>query len=83
MGYMDRSQVEQTAVTVLTTILKHPLGAMPDVSRQNTASWDSLKHIEIMFALEDELGVEFSEDELIKLDSVGKIVDAVMGKYAA
>jgi acyl carrier protein len=80
---MDRSRVEQTAVTVLKTLLKHPFDGSADMTRQNTASWDSLKHIEIMFALEDELGVEFSEEELAKLDSVNKIVDAVMVKHAA
>ncbi len=80
---MDRIQIEQTVLAVLTTILNHPLPDGADITRLNTAGWDSLKNIQIMFALEDELGVEFSEDELAKLDSVSKIVDAVMAKNAA
>jgi acyl carrier protein len=79
---MDRQQVEHTVRTVLTVVLKEPLNST-EVTRQNTASWDSLKHIEIMFALEDELKTQFSEEELAALDSVKKIVDAVLSKHAA
>jgi acyl carrier protein len=80
---MDRSHIEQTVLTILTTILKHPLEGTAEVTRENTATWDSLKHIEIMFALEDELGAEFSEEELVSLNSVTKIVDTVLAKHAA
>lgn len=79
---MDCTAIEQTVMMVLTAVLKHPLEAAEDVSRQNTTSWDSLKHAQIMFALEEELHVKFSEEELINLDSVGKIVDAVLAKHA-
>lgn len=80
---MDRIQVEQTVLVVLAAVLKRPFHDGADITRQNTPSWDSLKHIEVMFALEDELGTEFSEEELAKLDSVTKIVDAVLAKHAA
>lgn len=80
---MDRIQIEQTVLAVLSTILKRPFSDSTDITRQSTANWDSLKHIEIMFALEDELGTEFSEEELVSLDSVSKIVDAVSAKHAA
>lgn len=80
---MDRIQIEQTVLAVLTAILKRPFSDSTDITRQSTANWDSLKHIEIMFALEEELGTEFSEEELVSLDSMSKIVDAVSAKHAA
>lgn len=80
---MNRNQVEQIVLIVLTTILKQPLEAGAEITRSNTPNWDSLKHIEIMFALEDKLCTEFSEEELSLLDSVTKIVDAALAKYAA
>jgi acyl carrier protein len=80
---MNRIQIEQTVLAVLTTILKRPFSDSTDITRQSTANWDSLKHIEIMFALEEELGTEFSEEELVSLDSVAKIVEAVSAKHAA
>lgn len=79
---MDRNQIKQVVLAVLATLLKRPLEAGADISRQNTPAWDSLKHIEIMLALEEELNTEFSENELARLDSVIKIVDAVQAKHA-
>lgn len=80
---MDRNQIERTVLTVLTAVLKQSFKPGTDITRQNTPSWDSLKHIEVMFALEDELDIEFAEAELSELDSVTKIVDAVLAKHAA
>lgn len=80
---MNREQIEQTVLSVLASVLKRQFESASDVTRQNTPGWDSLKHIEIMFALEDELGVEFSEEELAHLDSVAKIADATQAKHAA
>lgn len=80
---MDRTQIEPIVLVVLATLLKGPFEAGADITRANTAGWDSLKHMEIMFALEDEFRTEFTEDELAKLDSVAKIVDAIQAKRAA
>ena len=60
-------------LAVLANVLKCEIDL--DTSRLNTPQWDSLKNIEIIFAVEDELGLEFSEEELASLDSVAKIVD--------
>ena len=79
---MNSIQIEKTVLAVLSIVLKQPYDFGDDVSRQNTPNWDSLKHIEILFALEDELGVEFSEDELASLDSVQRIVKVVEQKNA-
>lgn len=78
---MNRDQIEQTVLTVLTAVLKRPFPPGIDIQRRDTPGWDSLKHIEIMFSLEDELGTEFSEDELASLNSVGRIVEAVLAKH--
>jgi len=80
---MDRNQIEKTVLAVLGTVLKIPFPAGTDVRRRDCPKWDSLKHIEIMFILEDELSIEFSEDELAALDSVGCIVDAILVNHAA
>lgn len=80
---MDRNQIEQTVLAVLGTVLKLPFPAGTDVRRGGCPEWDSLKHIEIMFTLEEELGTEFSEAELETLDSVTSIVAAVLARHEA
>jgi acyl carrier protein len=47
------------------------------VEREGHPEWDSLKHVEVVFALEDELGVRFDAEELGRLASVRSIVEAV------
>lgn len=40
--------------------------------------WDSLTHITILEAVQDEFALNFSLDEMIELNDVGKIVDAII-----
>lgn len=76
---MDRNQIGQKVLAVLAGVLKCEVSLESDA--ENTSSWDSLKHIEIIFAVEDELGVQFSEDELSGLKNVSSIVDAALTRH--
>jgi len=80
---MDRNAIEVKLLTVLSTLLKQPFASVAGLSRQNTPAWDSLKHVEIMFALEDELGLEFSDQELAGLDDAEKIIAAIEARHAS
>lgn len=77
---MDRQHTQAVVLKVLTTVLEREVDRT--CSRQNTPQWDSLKHIAIVFAVEDELNVQFLEDELATLDNAEKIVDAVLAQHA-
>lgn len=76
---MDHRQIETTVMATLIRVLKCDLHR--DASRQNMPQWDSLKHIEIIFELEDVFGVQFSEDEMANLDSVDRIVERVVARH--
>jgi acyl carrier protein len=47
------------------------------VYRASTPSWVSLKHIELVFSLEDACDVKFDGEERSQLDSLDAIVTAV------
>lgn len=49
---------------LLSFILRRPIGDQENPSRSTEADWDSLKHIELMFLLEDHFGLRFSEQEM-------------------
>ncbi|GJH09279.1 acyl carrier protein [Caballeronia novacaledonica] len=70
-------------MTAISTVLKRRFESIDQATREHSPEWDSLKHMEIMFALEDEFGTEFSEEELADLDSASKIVSAIEAKHAA
>ncbi len=77
---MDERRIQENVIKVLQIILQEEIPNGPGFTRRDSEAWDSLKHIEIMFALEDEFAVEFTEIELAELDSVAKIVVAVQAK---
>ena len=39
--------------------------------------WDSLSHITLLSAVEDEFGIEFSMRQTVKLKNVGEMVDII------
>ena len=55
-------------------LLKEPVDSINDeTSPRNTRSWDSLKHIEIVMAVENAYEVKFSMPEVVGLNSIGSI----------
>ncbi|MEJ2631352.1 MAG: acyl carrier protein [Acidihalobacter sp.] len=68
---------------VLSVILKIDLPEGQDLRREDEPKWDSLKHVEIVFALEDEFDVQFDEERMASLTSLGAIVAALENPHAA
>jgi acyl carrier protein len=48
-------------------------------SPENIAAWESLKHMNLMLALEDEFGIRFTDGQIMEMVNVGAIVDTVSG----
>jgi acyl carrier protein len=76
---MSGSDVDlQTGVALLLAqILKMPRPASGELRRLDVPQWDSLKHAEIVFALEDRYDVQFAEDEFAAMTSVSAIAALV------
>jgi len=80
---MEHAHIEQQVVNAIGTVLKRRFASVDEITRQRVNEWDSLKHMEIMFVLEDELEVEFGEEELADLDSAAKIIAAIEARHVA
>ncbi|MBR3288611.1 MAG: acyl carrier protein [Lachnospiraceae bacterium] len=54
------------------------------ISDETTANdiddWDSLTHITLIAAIEEELGVKFEMADIVKFKNVGDMVDAICEK---
>jgi acyl carrier protein len=72
---MTRADVEATVRGVLETALSRPIASGEDVRREQEPGWDSVKHIEVLFMIEEELGIAFAPDEIAALDSLPAIVE--------
>ena len=73
----------QNVMEKLQEIIRDVFGDSSLVINESTKAddidgWDSLTHITIMEAVQDEFGVKFSIDEMIEMHNVGDIASAVM-----
>ena len=78
---MNAIDIENKIVEIVSSTLKVDVNIY--CSRQNTTEWDSLKHISILFAVEDQFSLEFTEEELVSLCSIQLIAHAVQLKNEA
>ena len=68
---------------VLAAVLARPIAPNDPVERVDIPDWDSLKHVEVVFALEGALGVRFDAGEIGYLSNVEAIAAAVERHRAA
>ena len=76
MDTASRDHIRGEVLRVVGVVLGRPVDGRA-VSRESEPAWDSLKHVELLFALEDELQLRFDEDELATLVSTDAIVESV------
>ena len=61
--------------TIVSSVLRVPVETVDAAASPDTiASWDSLNHMQLILALEEEFGVQFSVDDMDAMQSVGGIV---------
>ena len=53
-----------------------------DSSPEQIEEWDSIGHLNLVLGLEQNFGVSFSTDEIVAMQSIGKI-KAVLTQYRA
>ena len=51
-----------------------------DISHDLESNWDSVAHLKMISEIEESMKIKFSVEEIISLDSVGRIRGAVIKK---
>lgn len=66
---------------VVSKALSVPVSALSvNSSPETVANWDSLRHMNLIVAIEEEFNIQFSDSEITDLQSMTKILSAV-SKY--
>ena len=66
---------------VMSAVFEIPVEQVEDDSSPDTIdSWDSLKHMNMVVALEEEFEIEFTEDEILEMMNYALITFILMGK---
>jgi acyl carrier protein len=69
---------------VVASILRVPRESLgPDSSPDTLPQWDSLKHLQIILALEEALGIQLSVEEIEAMQSVGVILAIAESRAAS
>ena len=76
--------MKETVRRVVSSVLGVPEEEINESTGPDTVeAWDSLQHMNLILALEEELGVQFSDDDIVSMLDVGKIYDKVGELVAA
>jgi acyl carrier protein len=71
----------ERVVAVVSKIMGVPPEEVTDESSADTIpAWDSLRHMNLILALEEEFEVSFDDEEIVELLTVGLIVDTIRAK---
>ena len=71
--------MEQKVIEIISAISKLPIDKL--VSNKDTEKlWESITHVEIVIALEEEFDISFEQEEIAQMTSVSKIIELVGNK---
>ncbi|MBI0005853.1 acyl carrier protein [Gilliamella sp. W8126] len=68
---------EDMVAKIFSTLFKKEINSNDDISMESEPKWDSMKHIEIIMVLEEELGISFRPESIPALTSMSKIIDEI------
>lgn len=75
------STIQQRLERVFRDVFNAPdLEVTDDLTADQVSSWDSLAHVSLMFSIEAEFGITFSDAELSTIENVGALRTAVQRK---
>ena len=75
--------MKERIYAIVSKIFRVALNSIDDQSSPDTIdTWDSLQHLQLILALEEEFGVQFSIDEITAMQTVGTIT-AILGERTA
>jgi acyl carrier protein len=76
-----KNKLEQRIKNVMSAVFEISVEEIKDDSSPDTiGSWDSLKHMNLVIALEEEFETEFTEDEILEMMNYTLIKFILMGK---
>ena len=77
---MDNN-IEYRIKNVMSAVFEIPIQGINNESSSDTiSSWDSLKHMNLVIALEEEFKIQFSDNEILEMTNFG-LLKKIIGFY--
>ena len=78
---MDRDEVYETLNEVFRDVFDDPSITVDDsTTSDDVDGWDSLEHINLIAAIEQDFGVKFNMGQVVSMKNVGEMVDIIMSQ---
>lgn len=74
--------IETAVAAILTVLLGKPVSPGAALGKDTEPAWDSIKHIEILLAIEENLDVSFEPEDIPLLTSMDKIIAKIRELHA-
>lgn len=70
--------MRERILEIFSRVMETPAGSLTaDSSPATVEAWDSLKHMNLVLALEEEFGIRLTDEQIMKMVTVGAIVGTV------
>lgn len=80
---MTEAEGNALLARLVAEILRVPVGEVVDsLDMEATGTWDSLSHMQLIAAIEDEFSLELTLDEIVAMRSVGQIKGVLRARSA-
>ncbi len=78
---IDRTLALQQIESIIGQTLKQPDVCITEQSTaKDIKGWDSLSHMTVMVAIEEQFNIKFSFMEMINMSNVGSMIDCLLEK---
>jgi acyl carrier protein len=74
---MSDTETRDKVRQIMGEVLRESIVPGQDVARESAPGWDSLKHVELLFTLEDACEIKFDRQEFADLNSLDALVSAI------
>ena len=78
---MERSKIENSIIEIFKDVFEiKDIVINDELSQKDVKDWDSIGHVGLVIAIQEEFNIEIPIEDTISLSTVGKIIDYVCQK---
>lgn len=78
---MNHDLTMDRLATVFEEVFDRPVELKGDTTAADVEDWDSVMHVVLILAIEDEFGVKFESSEIANAGNVGEFVELLESKH--
>lgn len=79
---MHADAVHHELESIFRDIVAEEIVLTDDLTADDVEAWDSLTHVNLIFAIEEHFGIEFTQEEMSRMANAGELKARVLAKVS-